>query len=109
MLTCVDFMKPAILARSLRICSDPAAHWRFRLGRRRPHRAEGHGRAVARALLVLRRYGSPALWHQVGGNRRALCNRSYSFSRSSEYRSCLLYTSDAADEEDSVDLGGSRI
>ena len=23
--------------------------------------------------------------------------------------SCLLYTSDAADEEDSVDLGGSRI
>ena len=22
---------------------------------------------------------------------------------------CLLYTSDAADEEDSVDLGGSRI
>src|SRR5664280_963328 len=25
------------------------------------------------------------------------------------YRSCLLYTSDAADEEDSVDLGGRRI
>ena len=25
------------------------------------------------------------------------------------YHSCLLYTSDAADEEDSVDLGGSRI
>ena len=24
-------------------------------------------------------------------------------------RSCLLYTSDAADEEDSVDLGGRRI
>eukprot|EP00658_Telonema_sp_P-2_P064765 TRINITY_DN54024_c0_g1_i1.p1 TRINITY_DN54024_c0_g1~~TRINITY_DN54024_c0_g1_i1.p1 ORF type:complete len:119 (+),score=43.69 TRINITY_DN54024_c0_g1_i1:170-526(+) len=28
---------------------------------------------------------------------------------SRENRSCLLYTSDAADEEDSVDLGGSRI
>ena len=25
------------------------------------------------------------------------------------YKSCLLYTSDAADEEDSVDLGGRRI
>ena len=24
-------------------------------------------------------------------------------------KSCLLYTSDAADEEDSVDLGGRRI
>src|SRR5664279_5136202 len=27
----------------------------------------------------------------------------------SEVRNCLLYTSDAADEEDSVDLGGRRI
>ena len=26
-----------------------------------------------------------------------------------EYENCLLYTSDAADEEDSVDLGGRRI
>ena len=26
-----------------------------------------------------------------------------------EYPICLLYTSDAADEEDSVDLGGRRI
>ncbi|CZS11583.1 hypothetical protein CDFC105_93855 [Clostridioides difficile] len=26
-----------------------------------------------------------------------------------EYKACLLYTSDAADEEDSVDLGGRRI
>eukprot|EP00658_Telonema_sp_P-2_P039184 TRINITY_DN28025_c0_g1_i1.p1 TRINITY_DN28025_c0_g1~~TRINITY_DN28025_c0_g1_i1.p1 ORF type:complete len:102 (-),score=16.74 TRINITY_DN28025_c0_g1_i1:33-338(-) len=25
------------------------------------------------------------------------------------YRTCLLYTSDAADEEDSVDLGGCRV
>src|SRR5674536_364413 len=28
---------------------------------------------------------------------------------SSPYTTCLLYTSDAADEEDSVDLGGRRI
>ena len=26
-----------------------------------------------------------------------------------DYKTCLLYTSDAADEEDSVDLGGRRI
>ena len=26
-----------------------------------------------------------------------------------QVETCLLYTSDAADEEDSVDLGGSRI
>ena len=26
-----------------------------------------------------------------------------------QYQNCLLYTSDAADEEDSVDLGGRRI
>src|SRR5664280_3161206 len=30
-------------------------------------------------------------------------------SREEEHRGCLLYTSDAADEEDSVDLGGRRI
>ena len=29
--------------------------------------------------------------------------------RACRYESCLLYTSDAADEEDSVDLGGRRI
>ena len=28
--------------------------------------------------LLFRRHGSPALWHEVSGNRRALCNRSYS-------------------------------
>ena len=26
-----------------------------------------------------------------------------------DFKTCLLYTSDAADEEDSVDLGGRRI
>eukprot|EP00656_Telonema_subtile_P052198 TRINITY_DN7205_c0_g1_i9.p1 TRINITY_DN7205_c0_g1~~TRINITY_DN7205_c0_g1_i9.p1 ORF type:complete len:119 (-),score=18.37 TRINITY_DN7205_c0_g1_i9:25-381(-) len=30
-------------------------------------------------------------------------------NRTSSYIPCLLYTSDAADEEDSVDLGGRRI
>ena len=31
------------------------------------------------------------------------------FSRLVLCKTCLLYTSDAADEEDSVDLGGRRI
>src|SRR5664279_951946 len=35
-------------------------------------------------------------------------NRKTSPTQTSRYR-CLLYTSDAADEEDSVDLGGRRI
>eukprot|EP00658_Telonema_sp_P-2_P060436 TRINITY_DN4934_c0_g1_i5.p1 TRINITY_DN4934_c0_g1~~TRINITY_DN4934_c0_g1_i5.p1 ORF type:complete len:774 (-),score=160.23 TRINITY_DN4934_c0_g1_i5:79-2400(-) len=34
------------------------------------------------------------------------CNQ---FENLANYRACLLYTSDAADEEDSVDLGGRRI
>ena len=29
--------------------------------------------------------------------------------RDEEYKACLLYTSDAADERSSVDLGGRRI
>ena len=35
-------------------------------------------------------------------------NRQF-FDQSLTTNSCLLYTSDAADEEDSVDLGGRRI
>src|SRR5664280_1929851 len=31
------------------------------------------------------------------------------FILAAQYKNCLLYTSDAADEEDSVDLGGRRI
>src|SRR5665648_1240275 len=31
------------------------------------------------------------------------------FDKREESKDCLLYTSDAADEEDSVDLGGRRI
>ena len=39
--------------------------------------------------------GSPSQWHAVVVDEQAYI--------------CLLYTSDAADEEDSVDLGGRRI
>ena len=36
-------------------------------------------------------------------------NRFFGMKPSSKSQTCLLYTSDAADEEDSVDLGGRRI
>eukprot|EP00658_Telonema_sp_P-2_P034233 TRINITY_DN25001_c0_g1_i1.p1 TRINITY_DN25001_c0_g1~~TRINITY_DN25001_c0_g1_i1.p1 ORF type:complete len:157 (+),score=47.06 TRINITY_DN25001_c0_g1_i1:116-586(+) len=45
----------------------------------------------------LRRMGCPC----------PLCDTSY--AELASCRTCLLYTSDAADEEDSVDLGGRRI
>src|SRR5664280_3173446 len=43
-------------------------------------------------------------------NLRRCVRRCSGFSKPGHRgRSCLLYTSDAADEEDSVDLGGRRI
>eukprot|EP00656_Telonema_subtile_P003169 TRINITY_DN1144_c0_g1_i5.p1 TRINITY_DN1144_c0_g1~~TRINITY_DN1144_c0_g1_i5.p1 ORF type:complete len:119 (-),score=15.64 TRINITY_DN1144_c0_g1_i5:3-359(-) len=44
---------------------------------------------------------SPPQSHSSGVFRR--------FIIKSSFKTCLLYTSDAADEEDSVDLGGRRI
>ena len=38
-----------------------------------------------------------------------LIEKVYSFLWGDLFQICLLYTSDAADEEDSVDLAGSRI
>eukprot|EP00658_Telonema_sp_P-2_P000975 TRINITY_DN10357_c0_g1_i3.p1 TRINITY_DN10357_c0_g1~~TRINITY_DN10357_c0_g1_i3.p1 ORF type:complete len:138 (-),score=16.36 TRINITY_DN10357_c0_g1_i3:73-486(-) len=63
------------------------------------------------------------VWGGVGGSTglaRSQCDStprltptcdstSCSWGRIVRTRSCLLYTSDAADEEDSVDLGGRRI
>ena len=40
---------------------------------------------------------------------RAVSDFEYEFQLANMNRACLLYTSDAADEEDSVDLGGRRI
>eukprot|EP00658_Telonema_sp_P-2_P049211 TRINITY_DN37422_c0_g1_i1.p1 TRINITY_DN37422_c0_g1~~TRINITY_DN37422_c0_g1_i1.p1 ORF type:complete len:116 (-),score=18.93 TRINITY_DN37422_c0_g1_i1:77-424(-) len=41
--------------------------------------------------------------------RRSWRSSSGAYHPSGRHRTCLLYTSDAADEEDSVDLGGRRI
>eukprot|EP00658_Telonema_sp_P-2_P024776 TRINITY_DN19974_c0_g1_i1.p2 TRINITY_DN19974_c0_g1~~TRINITY_DN19974_c0_g1_i1.p2 ORF type:complete len:319 (-),score=85.09 TRINITY_DN19974_c0_g1_i1:92-1048(-) len=46
-------------------------------------------------------------WQKLDGETSAEPNRSKSTSE--RLTTCLLYTSDAADEEDSVDLGGRRI
>src|SRR5678816_4961532 len=69
------------------------------------------------------RYGTDAqcaaLDHDRGSNRSSLnatfvrrfenCSRIRRFPFTSWTISCLLYTSDAADERSSVDLGGRRI
>src|SRR5664280_1969174 len=52
-------------------------------------------------------YVEPIVWNErtgniVGGHQRFKV-------LVAQGKSCLLYTSDAADEEDSVDLGGRRI
>src|SRR5674536_402615 len=66
-----------------------------------PDRAGGSPQtATPRPTLPLR---APARRSVLG--RRAEQPR----ARPTERHTCLLYTSDAADEEDSVDLGGHRI
>src|SRR5665648_1277564 len=49
-------------------------------------------------------------YRQILENTKEIHNTITNFNQQNrEYYSCLLYTSDAADEEDSVDLGGRRI
>eukprot|EP00658_Telonema_sp_P-2_P011379 TRINITY_DN14328_c0_g1_i1.p1 TRINITY_DN14328_c0_g1~~TRINITY_DN14328_c0_g1_i1.p1 ORF type:complete len:176 (-),score=32.68 TRINITY_DN14328_c0_g1_i1:46-573(-) len=48
--------------------------------------------------------GSAGGWWDLDGMYEDICSGSYNL-----HGHCLLYTSDAADEEDSVDLGGRRI
>ena len=50
-------------------------------------------------------------WYQVNPNPddRGGGQMPHLIFNSTTYFTCLLYTSDAADEEDSVDLGGRRI
>src|SRR5665648_912618 len=59
------------------------------------------------ALISLKARELPLL-NRRQGTSRSRPTRSVESRRSLE-RVCLLYTSDAADEEDSVDLGGRRI
>ena len=40
---------------------------------------------------------------------RPMVGQMYMYYYDAKHKDCLLYTSDAADEEDSVDLGGRRI
>eukprot|EP00658_Telonema_sp_P-2_P005812 TRINITY_DN12197_c0_g1_i2.p1 TRINITY_DN12197_c0_g1~~TRINITY_DN12197_c0_g1_i2.p1 ORF type:complete len:211 (-),score=46.59 TRINITY_DN12197_c0_g1_i2:50-682(-) len=77
----------------------------------------GAGRVLAKLLRSLGLYADPSLLadptsihpivRKVMGS--ALPHYLQSFIESHLHSGCLLYTSDAADEEDSVDLGGRRI
>ena len=46
---------------------------------------------------------------QINTLQRSYQMYNFTLTVSPHYTICLLYTSDAADEEDSVDLGGRRI
>ena len=50
-----------------------------------------------------------ALMMLMEGNRRFMAGQPAYPHQEVERRTCLLYTSDAADERSSVDLGGRRI
>src|SRR5678815_4915085 len=53
---------------------------------------------------------SPGLWLRQWGSRYAIrAGRNLPDKEFRYLRTCLLYTSDAADERSSVDLGGRRI
>ena len=68
---------------------------------------------VGTPLLQAARYLNVDIDSVCGG--RGICGRCQILVSEGEFAkfgitsTCLLYTSDAADEEDSVDLGGSRI
>eukprot|EP00656_Telonema_subtile_P055580 TRINITY_DN8651_c0_g1_i2.p1 TRINITY_DN8651_c0_g1~~TRINITY_DN8651_c0_g1_i2.p1 ORF type:complete len:108 (+),score=26.28 TRINITY_DN8651_c0_g1_i2:89-412(+) len=65
------------------------------------------GIASLAAAAGLAYAGSEAMYTVEGGHRVVIYDR---FSGvDNQVKDCLLYTSDAADEEDSVDLGGRRI
>src|SRR5665648_1257784 len=53
--------------------------------------------------------GMPTAMPNVSGSPRMMTPRRTATSGLTYVITCLLYTSDAADEEDSVDLGGRRI
>src|SRR5664279_6506147 len=69
------------------------------------------GRTLGSRALVLTEYHPPPLstYSAPGGLRQDPGRAAESPAEATISRNCLLYTSDAADEEDSVDLGGRRI
>src|SRR5665648_1172789 len=65
------------------------------------------------ALLYLDEVVTPQIW-EFNGQKNVVCDTGMKWlqmipSNDTYVITCLLYTSDAADEEDSVDLGGRRI
>src|SRR5678815_4330662 len=91
----------------------------YPIGRSAPRRRRfGNWVVVAALLLVVAIIGAvglaPRLWSATFGflHQKTGWDISFSFlpySAGDPYWCCLLYTSDAADERSSVDLGGRRI
>src|SRR5674536_290534 len=75
------------------------------------HRGHPVGDVRIQHLLARRIEGSDRLAGAVGDGADTLRRAEATVRRQPGVRPghCLLYTSDAADEEDSVDLGGRRI
>src|SRR5664279_5942197 len=80
---------------------------------RRISRRSAHGTVNVFPPASCRRWGScrehPAEFRSASGRYISLLGCQWWPVQMFCNRSCLLYTSDAADEEDSVDLGGRRI
>src|SRR5665648_1209546 len=75
---------------------------------------------IARKFIGARGYGAKIIFDEVSHNTDPLGSENKlifatgpltltTAPTGGRYNVCLLYTSDAADEEDSVDLGGRRI
>eukprot|EP00658_Telonema_sp_P-2_P026308 TRINITY_DN20611_c0_g1_i4.p1 TRINITY_DN20611_c0_g1~~TRINITY_DN20611_c0_g1_i4.p1 ORF type:complete len:148 (-),score=44.92 TRINITY_DN20611_c0_g1_i4:59-502(-) len=61
------------------------------------------------ATWVLQQFHTHVLGLFSTSCSQAVRERAFNIIEVALYQGCLLYTSDAADEEDSVDLGGRRI
>ena len=86
--------------------------WRSSAGPAQPLR-QGYLAASADGVTVrMRLRGSDQAWLTLKAAADAVGLVRHEFEYSiplADAEACLLYTSDAADEEDSVDLGGRRI
>ena len=66
------------------------------------------GQASFVTIMFLKQFPSKCLRGAIA-NDFSLFHADNAIEFFCQFKVCLLYTSDAADEEDSVDLGGSRI
>src|SRR5665648_476682 len=66
-------------------------------------------KAIVEGVNMVKKHTKPNAAHPQGGIVEKESPIHISCLLNKDPKTCLLYTSDAADEEDSVDLGGRRI